>query len=108
MLEKIKTCLTEAVLKRVAPIAAANIVAIGTALLAAHQGVLESWGITYGVWPLNVQVSGQVILIELDTLSKMALITFGGVFGAGIAAAVHYLIPAPAPAQMQANVPAKP
>ena len=49
--------------------------ALGT-WMAAHAGLLEKYGVTYGIWPLrwaHGQVpSGPVILIELDTLSTAA------------------------------------
>jgi hypothetical protein len=76
MTEKIKWYFFEIVLKKYGPIGiTAALTAIGT-YLAAHAGVLEQYGVTYGNWPLHwnpgQDPSGHVILIELDTLGAAA------------------------------------
>lgn len=84
----------EVVLRKIGPAAAASAISTVLALLAAHQGLLEAWGITFGVWPLHwnsgQDPSGQVILIELDTISKVGLTTIMGLIVAAITAAGHH------------------
>ncbi len=85
-LEKVKIYAVEVVLRKIGPVAAASIVSTIIAFLAAHQGWLEAWGITFGSWPLQwdpgEQPSGQVILIELGTISIKAI---AGLFAAVVA-----------------------
>jgi hypothetical protein len=92
--EKTKTYLVEQILQKAGPVAAAMIVSSLTALAAAHQAILEQWGVTFGTWPLSwvpgQEPSGRVILIELDTLSQTALVMLSGVLGIVITLAVHH------------------
>lgn len=89
-----KTYLVEVLIKKVGPVAAASLVSTLMALLAAHQGLLENWGITFGQYPLtftNGQVpSGPVILIELDTLSSFALSIIAPLIVSLFALGVHH------------------
>lgn len=77
LVQKAKLYALDVGVKHLGPAAFASLVSTAFALLAAHQGLLESWGITWGTWPLSWPAgqdpSGQVILIELDTLGKMGL-----------------------------------
>ena len=73
MWENIKVYLIQMCLKKYVPVAiASGMAALGT-YLAAHAGVLEQYGVTYGVWPFHwaqgQYPSGPCILVELDTLS---------------------------------------
>lgn len=76
MLENLKTYFVEVIVKKYAPTLITTAVASGLALLATHQGMLESWGVTFGSWPMawphGQEPTGQVILIELDTFKTMA------------------------------------
>lgn len=52
----------------------AGLTALGT-FLAAHAGMLEQWGVNYvpswnAAWMTTHQVTGQVLLIELDTTGQ--------------------------------------
>lgn len=76
MLDKLKTYFVEVIIKKYAPTLVTTAVASFLAFLATHQGLLETWGVTFGAWPLawahGQEPSGQVILIELDTFKTMA------------------------------------
>lgn len=81
-MEKIKTYLVEVVLRNVGPKVAASVVSALVALLAAHQQLMEKMGVTYysnfsGTWSGQAP-TGQLITIELDTLSKWGAIAFVG------------------------------
>src|SRR5579871_566522 len=80
-------------LKRVGPVATGALVASLLALMAAHQGLLESWGITYGTWPLawpaGQNPTGPVILIELDTVSSAALALLSSLVAAAVTMVGH-------------------
>lgn len=93
-MDSIKTWLVEVGLRKLGPTAMASAISALFALLAAHQGLLEQWGITYGIWPLSWasgQVpSGHVILIELDTISTSALTLIAALATAAMAAAQHH------------------
>lgn len=89
LIQKTKMYLFEVVFKRMGPAALASVLSAAFAFAAAHQGLLETWGITLGIWPLQwasgQEPSGQVLLIELDTLTKMgltALLALVGTLGA--------------------------
>lgn len=62
------------------------------ALMMAHAGMLEKWGITYGTWPINFGIapSGNCIVIELDTLSKATIAGIGSLVAMTMAAAQHH------------------
>lgn len=75
MLDQVKWYLVQIGLKKYVPMAVmAAIAALGT-YLAAHAGMLESYGVTYGTWPLNwpVAPTGPVLVVELDTLGAKAI-----------------------------------
>lgn len=88
MIDKLKDYLVNAVLTKYAPMGAmAALAALGT-FMAAHAGMLEQYGVTYGDWldliKMPTQPSGPCLLIEMDTLSKAAI--------AGIIAAVGIIM----------------
>ena len=62
----------EVVVKRCAPMAIVSVLAwLGTWMIA-HAGMLESWGVNYipdwsASWLTTHDISGPVILVELDT-----------------------------------------
>ena len=94
MWQDIQNYLYSVALKKYAPMAiAAAFTALGT-YLAAHAGVLESYGITYGTWPLQWAPadvpSGHVILIELDTLSAAAYTAIVALVAVIMRAAQHH------------------
>lgn len=92
-MDSLKTWAVEIGLKKLGPTALASGISALFALMAAHQGLLEQWGITYGIWPLQwsgTPPSGHVILIELDTVSTAALTLLAALVTAGMAAAQHH------------------
>lgn len=92
--EKLTLYLTEVGLKRVGPVAMGSLVAALLTLMAAHQGLLESWGITYGTWPINFGgpvPTGPCIVLELDTLSGAALTLLSAIVASLITAAGHHV-----------------
>lgn len=72
VLDKLKIYAVEVLLRKIGPAATSSAIAAIVAFAAAHQGILETWGITCGTWPLTwpagSEPSGTVILIELDTI----------------------------------------
>lgn len=92
-MNSLKVWAVEIGLKKLGPTALASGISALFALMAAHQGLLEQWGITYGIWPLQwggTPPSGHVILIELDTVSTAALTLLAALVTAGMAAAQHH------------------
>lgn len=77
MFEKMKWYVLEVGIKKYAPIGIMAGTAWVVGSMAAHAGALQEYGITAGLWPLHwpagQEPSGQVILIELDTLSKSVI-----------------------------------
>ncbi len=94
-LEKVKIYAVQVVLKKMGPAAIASAISAFLAILAAHQGLLEYWGITFGNWPFQwppgAEPSGQVILIELDTISKVSLTAVSSLIVALVAGASHHV-----------------
>lgn len=62
------------------------------AYMAAHAGLLEQYGVTYGVWPLQwpTPPSGPVIVLELDTLGAKAIAAIAALAAMAIRAAQHH------------------
>ena len=92
MLEKIKWYVVEIGIKKYGPVGVmAGMAALGT-FLAAHAGMLEQWGVTYGTWPLHITTppSGQVILIELDTTSQAVIALVASLAAMAIRAGQHH------------------
>lgn len=78
MIDKLKTYGVEVLLKSVGPKVAAGIVSALVTMLAAHQQLMEKLGVTYyaafdGKWS-GAPPTGQLITIELDTLTKWGAI----------------------------------
>lgn len=110
MLETIKEYLIQVGLKKYAPIAAmAGLTALGT-FMAAHAGMLESWGVTYGnwpfVWPTGSEPSGPCILIELDTTSTAAIAALVGLVTMMMRGTEHHVATVLKPTE-QAAIPPK-
>ena len=77
MIDQIKWYLINVGLKKYAPVGImAGLTALGT-FMAAHAGLLEQWGVTYGTWPFSWPAgqgpSGPCILIELDTTGQAVI-----------------------------------
>lgn len=93
MLDRIRWYFAEIVVPKYIPVAImAALSALGT-FMVAHAGVLEKWGITYGTWPIiwgTAIPSGQVIVVELDTLSKGAAAALAALVGILIVAIQHH------------------
>lgn len=79
MFDQIKWYFVQIGLKKYVPMGIMAAVASLGMIMAAHAGMLEKWGVTYGTWPISwPQVpSGPVIVVELDTLSKAAIAWVG-------------------------------
>lgn len=94
MLDKLKGYFMDMVLKRYAPLGiTVGFTALG-AFLAAHAGILEQWGVTYGIWPIqwSPQPTGPVIVIELDTLKASILIAIPAILAILARAGEHHVI----------------
>lgn len=94
MLENLKWYMVKIGLKKYVPMGVmAALTWLGT-YMAAHAGMLEQWGVTYGTWPLTwpagQQPSGDVMLIEFGTLSKAAIAGIAAVAGIVIRASQHH------------------
>lgn len=92
MLDQIKWYLVQIGLKKYVPMAVmAAIAAVGT-YLAAHAGLLEQYGITYGVWPINwpTTPTGPCIVLELDTLGTKAIAGIAALAVVVLRAAQHH------------------
>ncbi len=79
-------------LRKVGPAALASALSLVTTFILAYQGEFEAWGINYiaawsPAWIASHDVSGKVLLIELDTVSLQAI-------GAVITAAVAFFVTA--------------
>jgi len=101
MWDNLKTYLIELGVKKYLPIGVmAGMAALGT-FLAAHAGVLEQYGITYGNWPLNFGTAptGPCIVIELDTLSASAITALAGLAAIAIRAMQHHTTGTPVTTQ---------
>lgn len=103
MLEKVKWYFVNIGIKKYAPIGAmAALGALGT-FMAAHAGILEQYGVTYGIWPFTwnpgQEPSGACILVELDTLSKAAITAIIAAATIAVRAAEHHTIGAVTPPQ---------
>lgn len=90
-MDKIKTWLVEVVVNKVSPQVVAAIIAYLVAFMGAHEELLQKLGITFygnftGVWD-GPMPTGQVIVVELDTLH-----VYGGVLLATGIAAIWALI----------------
>lgn len=78
------------------PAAFAAVISSAFAFLAAHQGMLESWGVFFGTWETvlvkldAVVPKTQVIVLELDTFKLMGIAVLVGLIGAQGAAAGHH------------------
>ena len=92
MLEQLKWYLVNIGLKKYVPMGVMAALASFGAIMAAHAGMLEQWGITYGNWPINfgTSPSGPCIVVELDTLSKAAIAGIGSLVAMAMAAAQHH------------------
>jgi hypothetical protein len=101
MMEKIKWYLVQVGLKKYAPVGAmAGLGALGT-FMTAHAGLLEKYGVTYGIWPFTwtpgQEPTGPCILVELDTLSAAATTAIVALVTMAIRAGEHHTIGAITP-----------
>lgn len=95
MWEKTKLYLINVALSKYLPIGVmACMGAVGT-FLAAHAGVLETWGITYGTWPFHWNPgetpSGPCLLIEFDTTSAALISLLAGLIAMAFRAVEHHV-----------------
>ncbi len=92
MIDNLKWYLVQIGLRKYVPMAImAAIAAVGT-YLAAHAGLLEQYGVTYGIWPLAwpTPPSGPVIVLELDTLGAKGIAAISALAAVAIRAAQHH------------------
>jgi hypothetical protein len=94
MFDNIKWYLVNLGIKKYVPMGImAAVAALGT-FMAAHAGMLEQYGVTYGLWPLiwpaGQDPSGPCILIELDTLSTATITAVAGLAAILIRVAQHH------------------
>lgn len=78
LIDKTKIYLIQVVLHKVGPAAIGSLLSLGTAFILAHQGAFEAWGINYipawsPAWLSTHEISGQILLLELDTASLKAI-----------------------------------
>ena len=82
MFQKVVNYMFDMGLKRYLPLMAMGVGTGAAGLWAAYHGILETWGVTYFIWPLSLltrqEPSGPCILIELDTLSKALIALIAG------------------------------
>jgi hypothetical protein len=94
MIDKVKWYFINIGLQKYLPIGVMSAVGFLGTFMMAHAGMLEQYGITYGIWPLQWNPgqtpSGACILIELDTLSASAVTLIVGVVTVAIRAAQHH------------------
>lgn len=81
-LQKLKVGATEMILKRIGPAAGASLVSLLAAFVAAHNDLLESWGVNYipdftPAWLATHSITGHVIILELDTTGAAAWALIG-------------------------------
>lgn len=97
MFDQIKWYLVNVGIKKYAPVAMmSGIAALGT-LMAAHAGMLETWGVNYiaswsADWLTTHQISGPILLIELDTTSTAAIAGLIGLIGLMSRATEHHTV----------------
>lgn len=77
-IEKTKIYIIEVLLRKAGPAALGSLLSLATAFILAHQGAFESWGVNYiGSWSPDWlkthEISGQILLLELDTTSLKAI-----------------------------------
>lgn len=91
-MEQLKWYLVSIGLKKYVPMAIMAAIASLGAYLAAHAGLLEQYGVTYGVWPLQwpTPPSGPCIVLELDTLGAKAIASVAALAAVAIRAAQHH------------------
>ena len=94
MLEKLKWYAVTIGAQKYLPVAIMAAFGAAGTYLAAHAGMLEQYGVTFGqwpfVWPAGQEPSGSCILIELDTLSAATLTAVAGLAAVAIRAAQHH------------------
>jgi hypothetical protein len=92
MIDYIKWYVVQVGMKKYVPMGVMAALASLGAIMAAHAGMLEQWGVTYGNWPLNFGTSptGPCIVIELDTLSKAVIAGIASLAAMAMAATQHH------------------
>ena len=93
MWDNIKTYLLTTGLQKYLPVAMMSLLAALGTFMAAHAGLLQTWGITYGTWPMTwtTQPSGPCIVVELDTMSSASIALIVSLVSVIIRAAQHHV-----------------
>jgi len=93
MLDNLKTYLLTVGLEKYLPVAMLSLLAALGAFMAAHAGMLQAWGVTYGTWPVafTTPPSGPCIVIELDTMSSASMALIVSLVSVIIRAAQHHV-----------------
>jgi hypothetical protein len=95
-LEKLKTYAAEVILRKVGPAAGASLLSLLAAAIAAHQQILETFGVNYiaswsPAWLSTHDISGHVILVELDTTGTAVWAIIGAAAVGLIVAGGHHV-----------------
>lgn len=95
-IEKAKIYAIEVVLRKVGPAAFGSLLSLATAFILAHQGAFEAYGVNYiptwsTDWLKTHEISGQILLLELDTTSLKAISTAIAVAVAFFVTGGHHL-----------------
>lgn len=95
-MENIKTYMAEVIVRKMAPAAIASAVAAAGTFLLAHASELEKYGITYypdfaGVFS-GTTPSGNVLIVEFDTLQKGLALVLVALVGAFMAWTTHHTV----------------
>jgi hypothetical protein len=96
-MDKLKWYLVQIGLKRYVPMGVmAGMGAFGT-LMAAHAEILEKWGVNYIAqwtpsWATTHDITGAVLLIELDTTSASFIAFIGAVAVIMLRASEHHVV----------------
>lgn len=93
MWDNLKTYLLTVGLEKYLPVAMLSLLAALGTFMAAHAGLLQAWGVTYGTWPIAfaTQPSGPCIVIELDTMSSASIALIVSLVSVIIRATQHHI-----------------
>lgn len=94
MLEQLKWYAVQIGLKKYVPMAVMSALGALGAYMAAHAGMLESYGVTFHswpfVWPTGGEPTGPCILLELDTLGAKGIAAITAIAAVAIRATQHH------------------
>jgi hypothetical protein len=93
MWDNLKTYLLTVGLEKYLPVAMLSLVAALGTFMAAHAGMLQQFGVTYGTWPVafTTPPSGPCIVVELDTMSSASIALIVSLVSVIIRASQHHI-----------------